>query len=511
MWIEILLGLGVLFLWLYRYVTKNFDEFKKRGIPYAEPSFPFGSKNAKTVLMGEKNFFEVDRQLGDTDFKDEKIWGYFMMGQPTLVINDEELAKSILIKDFDHFTDIRSFGYENKNKDGMLIKYMSTNMKGEKWKKSRSMMSGVFTSGKLKLMTPFIVQCGENMEDYLADLERNQKEFEVRDVVSMFTLDAFASAGFGIEQNSFADPDNVFRKMAMTMIGAPGFSSGWDNMRLMFVMTAPGIAKILGIPNLPLKPIEFFYDIIERTYDERKKTGHRRNDIIDVCVEEMKKSVHYEEFKDDMEAILVANALMMFMAGFDTQAITVSQVLHNLVKNEDVQDKLIQEVDEALENTNGKVTYDLIEGLQYMDWVIKESFRYNMLFTSHERVCTKDYKIPNTDLVIPKDRIVHVYINGIINDKKNYTNPDNFDPENFNPDTFTNKFANMAFGQGPRACPGTRYAYLAIKIFLVQLFHTYKVVPSEKTNMGTAELDPHLMFAIKGGVWLKIKKRSEHM
>ena len=37
---------------------------------------------------------------------------------------------------------LRSFGYESERKDGQLIKYMFTNMKGDKWKKVRSMMSG---------------------------------------------------------------------------------------------------------------------------------------------------------------------------------------------------------------------------------------------------------------------------------------------------------------------------------------------------------------------------------
>ena len=56
-------------------------------------------------------------------------------------------------------------------------------------------------------------------------------------------------------------------------------------------------SKMMGIPNFPKIPLEFLCRIIEKTYHERKKTGFRRNDIIDVCVEEMKKSVHHEEFK----------------------------------------------------------------------------------------------------------------------------------------------------------------------------------------------------------------------
>ena len=71
-------------------------------------SFPFGSANAKECLMGKVNFMSADNMLAEGEFKDQKIFGYFMMGQPILVINDEELAKKILIKDFEHFTDIRS-------------------------------------------------------------------------------------------------------------------------------------------------------------------------------------------------------------------------------------------------------------------------------------------------------------------------------------------------------------------------------------------------------------------
>ena len=72
---------------------------------------------------------------------------------------------------------------------------------------------------------------------------------------------------------------------------------------------------------------------------------------------------------------MVANALMLFIGGFDTQAFTLSQILHNLVKNSAVQDTLIQHIDDALEKTDGKITYDLVESIQYLDWVIKESMR----------------------------------------------------------------------------------------------------------------------------------------
>ena len=66
---------------------------------------------------------------------------------------------------------------------------------------------------------------------------------------------------------------------------------------------------------------------------------------------------------------------MLFFFGFDTQSVTIALMLHYMVKNEDVQNRLIDEVDDALEANGGKITYDLIESLKYMDMVFKESIR----------------------------------------------------------------------------------------------------------------------------------------
>ena len=100
--------LGLVFAYLYWICTRRFDFFAKQGIPHDKPSFPFGSSNAKETLMGRESFWRTDVALAESErFKGEKVFGYFMMGQPTTIINDEELGKRILIKDFEHFTDLR--------------------------------------------------------------------------------------------------------------------------------------------------------------------------------------------------------------------------------------------------------------------------------------------------------------------------------------------------------------------------------------------------------------------
>ena len=49
--VEVALVLIGLCAYFYHCVTKQFDFFKKRGVPYLIPSFPFGSSCAKEWML----------------------------------------------------------------------------------------------------------------------------------------------------------------------------------------------------------------------------------------------------------------------------------------------------------------------------------------------------------------------------------------------------------------------------------------------------------------------------
>merc|ERR1711953_1393318 len=271
MWLELLLGVVLFFAWFYHHVTKQFGEFAKRGMAFAKPSFPFGSSNAKKLFSGQLAFFALEEDLAESEeFRNEKVFGYFMMGQPTVVINDEELAKLVMIKDFDHFDELRDFGYVTNTRENQLFNHMLTSLPGHKWKKIRTMLNPCFTSAKLRGMVPYLDKAAKQMVSFL-DKQEGQD------------LD-------GLETDSFSDPDNIFRKMALTLAGAPGFASPWDMPRMMFIAIAPAIAKFFKIPMLAKTPANFLAGVIEKVIKQREETGERRNDIIDLVLDEMKNS-----------------------------------------------------------------------------------------------------------------------------------------------------------------------------------------------------------------------------
>ena len=104
LWLILTGGLGVVG---YLYFSKKFSYFRNHGIPQEPGYFPFGSSNNWKIMSGKLAFNQMTDELYEK-YKHVKCVGYYgNFGTPTLLVNDPELAKKIMIKDFDHFSDRR--------------------------------------------------------------------------------------------------------------------------------------------------------------------------------------------------------------------------------------------------------------------------------------------------------------------------------------------------------------------------------------------------------------------
>lgn len=63
-------------------------------------------------------------------------------------------------------------------------------------------------------MFPTLLQCGESFKEYLQKQAENEETVEMKNVLNNFTLDVIASCAFGLEIDSFNNPDSEFKKMA---------------------------------------------------------------------------------------------------------------------------------------------------------------------------------------------------------------------------------------------------------------------------------------------------------
>lgn len=65
---------------------------------------------------------------------------------------------------------------------------------------------------------------------------------------------------------------------------------------------------------------------------------------------------------------IASQGIVFFFAGFETVSTALSFTVYELALNKDIQDKLREEVRQKA--VNGKVTYDVLQEMPYLDMVV---------------------------------------------------------------------------------------------------------------------------------------------
>lgn len=106
--------------------------------------------------------------------------------------------------------------------------------------------------------------------------------------------------------------------------------------------------------------------------------------------------------------------------------------MYELALNEDVQDKLRDEITEVLSKYDGEFTYDGMLEMKYLDMVLNETLRMYPVNDTQFRKSVKNFRIPNSKLTIPEDTLIVVSSHAFHRDERFFDNPDSFDPARFN-------------------------------------------------------------------------------
>lgn len=86
----------------YLYVKHLYSYWKRRGVKYVEPTFPFGNFGPTIFLKKTSGELVADVY---SNAKNEPFIGIYGATRPLLVVRDPKIVRSIFIKDFQHFVD----------------------------------------------------------------------------------------------------------------------------------------------------------------------------------------------------------------------------------------------------------------------------------------------------------------------------------------------------------------------------------------------------------------------
>ncbi|XP_012533028.1 cytochrome P450 9e2 [Monomorium pharaonis] len=499
-WILFSLLAGVVAVYYYFHKKLNF--FEKHGILYIPP-LPFVG-NMGPVFFRQLSLAELVQKVYYLN-QDAKYVGFFDGMNPVVVIRDPELIKAIGVKHFDMFPDHRAFIDEVN--DPLLGKNLFS-LRGERWRDVRALLSPAFTSSKMKAMFKLMSNCAANFADFLSKLPADKNVMEMKNSCTRYTNDVIATCAFGIGVDSMKNPNNEFYIYGKE---ATSFSV-LRTIKFYIIRSMPLVSRMLGIKFVSNHVGQFFKDLVRNTIHTRDTKNIVRPDMLQLMMETRGKRGPGKELTiEDM----VSQAFIFFFGGFDTVSNLMCFAAHEIAVNPDIQAKLRDEIEEVLKTTNGELTYEAVNGMQYLDAVINEALRLWPIAVFLDRISTEDFELPpalpgDKPFVLKKGASVWFPVYGLHRDPKYFEEPDKFLPERFLDENkkVVNSVAYIPFGLGPRMCIGNRFALLETKIMLFHLLNRCELKLCSKTSHPLRLSKTSFAMMAEGGFWLKIQARD---
>lgn len=329
--------------------------------------------------------------------------------------------------------------------------------------------------------------------------DKDSEPFDIKEILACFTTDIIGNCAFGLECNTFKDPNSPFRVYGKKIFAASKF----DVLLRIFAFTFPNVARKLGIRLLPKDSTAFFYNIVENTVKYRQENNITRKDFLQLLID-MKE---YDNNALTMNE-LAAQSLVFFIAGFETSSTAMTFALYELASNPEIQNKAREEVFNILKNHDGKITYDAINDMKYLQQVVDESLRKYPPLPVLSRVCVEDYKIPDDNIILTKGTKIIIPVYGIHYDEEFYPNPNKFDPERFSEEMKRkrNPYTYLPFGEGPRNCIGMRFGLMQSKVGLAFLLKNFVFTLNEKTEIPLKMSVTSFILMTDSGIWLNATK-----
>uniref|UniRef100_A0A8D9F509 Cytochrome P450 6j1 n=1 Tax=Cacopsylla melanoneura TaxID=428564 RepID=A0A8D9F509_9HEMI len=481
---------------LYKWATSNVDYWKKRKFPFIRGVPLLG--NYVQIVLGTSSISDLYRVYYN-QMKDVRYFGILIGTKPALLVKDPELVMRIMIKDFRYFYD-RGFSTPDKDFIGNNLFFQ----RNPKWKVLRGKIVTVFSSAKLKSTFQIIDKCTDDLIEYLHETITQEKNIPTRELMGDAMTDVVCKAICGIQIHTLQNPNKEHVEIQKMVFGASARSY---TRNIVNFFSPDFLAK--KINNFSEVVEAYFCKLTWQAIELRKKENVKRSDLLQLLMDAYEQEQMLPEEKRVLgREELVASIFIMILAGYETSTSTSSLVLHELAYEPEVQEKVRNEVRKVALESGGKIKYEDLSKLKYLEQVISETLRLYPLTNTLFRECMEDFTIPGTDHVIEKGVFIHIPTSALHTDPNYWKDPETFDPDRFSEqnESLITPGSYLPFGDGPRICIGKRFAFLQLKLVLSKVLVNYHVSPCEKTKRHYPLIKNSMLAVPEGVCWLKFTR-----
>ncbi|KAK1375677.1 Triterpene C-23 carboxylase [Heracleum sosnowskyi] len=341
---------------------------------------------------------------------------------------------------------------------------------GHYWAQQRKLIAPQLYMDKVKEMCDLINGCVRTMLDAWNNIIESNgggivSDIEIVPHMRSFSGDVISRACFG---SNFQQGEEIFSKLRelFELSSTKAFSLG-----------IPGMRHIPTKNNRKLWALEKeIHELILGVVKQRTEVGYTK-DLLQMLLEGGRNS---ELRKHEIDQFIVTNCKNIYLAGYETTAVSATWALMLLATNQDWQDRVRAE---AIEVCKGQPPDAVaVSKMKVLTMVINESLRLYPPVVVMSREALKDIKFG--DIHVPKGVNVWAVVTSL------HTDPEIWgeDSYKFNPSRFANGVTGacklphlyMPFGVGPRICLGQNLALVELKILISLILSSYSLSLSPK-------------------------------
>ncbi|PON69531.1 Cytochrome P450 [Parasponia andersonii] len=473
-----LLGLVALLVRLYKALVANPRRLRslmsKQGISGPPPSLLLGnileiknsraSKNAAVLAVpagespAEHNcanllfpFFEKWRKLYG------QVFMFSLGNTQILYVNEPDVVREITTCTS---LDLGKPLYQAKERGALLGQGILTS-NGTVWAHQRKVLAPELYMDKVKGMVNLITESATtllNTWNTKIEAEGGTADVKIDSYMRSFSGDVISRACFG---SNYVKGEEIFQKLRSLQEAMS---------KKIFLTGVPGTRYLPTKSNreawaLEAEVASLILDVVK----ERKAAGYEK-DLLQMVMEGAQNSMLSQE---DTDRFIVDNCKNIYLAGYETTAVSATWCLMLLAANQDWQDRVRQEV---LQVCQGRTPdYDMLRKLKQLTMVIHEALRLYPPVTVVSREAFKDMKFG--DINVPKGLNVWTMVVTL------HTDPEIWGPDayKFDPNRFANGITGacklphlyMPFGVGPRVCLGQNLAMVELKLLIALLVSNF--------------------------------------
>jgi cytochrome P450 len=335
---------------------------------------------------------------------------------------------------------------------------------GEEWKRQRKLVVTALNTNHLHRYFAIVRTATERLYSRLQANAREEAALSISNELTAFTVDVTSALAFGHDLNTLEHGDGRLQRHIQRVLKMTAFRMGAPFPYWRWV-------KLPGDRALDRAMAEI-YGAIKGFIVEARSRMVQRPELFDApenLLEGMLAAQQADGSFTDQE--IAGNVITVLLAGEDTTAHTLGWTIWLLASRPDIQERLGSEALAAFGRDAFATEYEATERLTYTEAVLRESMRLKSVGPLLTMEPVEEQTICDTR--VPADTRLLLLLRQ--STRAAAGRSEDFYPERWLEDSdATRAPKSLAFGAGPRFCPGRNLAFLESKAALGMLTRNFE-------------------------------------